>query len=160
MDIRSHHRDLSSLRQKQVPEIVVSLSLTPKGATVLSAQKGPPASSEHPHLAQGKARPCQQCSAPLAPVRSIQGTVKQTPQRKRGMEAHGLGRKQASPEEEVLGLNFIHDGPASQTHQLPSFLQLPASTSGTSCGLTWKHLNLPHSCNLVSFSFKIISGKC
>ena len=152
MDIRSHHRDLSSLRQKEVPETVMSLSLTPKGATVLSA--------EHPHLAQGKARPCQQCSAPLPPVHSIQGTIKQTPQRKRGMEAHGLGRKQASPEEEVLGLNFIHDGPASQTHPLPSFLQLPASTSGTSCGLTWKRLNLPHSCNLVSFSFKIISGKC
>ena len=152
MDIRSHHRDLSSLRQKEVPETVMSLSLTPKGATVLSA--------EHPHLAQGKARPCQQCSAPLPPVHSIQGTIKQTPQRKRGMEAHGLGRKQVSSEEEVLGLNFIHDGPASQIHPLPSFLQLPASTSGTSCGLTWKHLNLPHSCNLVSFSFKIISGKC
>ena len=152
MDIRSHHRDLSSLRQKQVPETVMSLSLTPKGATVLSA--------EHPHLAQGKARPCQQCSAPLPPVHSIQGTIKQTPQRKRGMEAHGLGRKQVSSEEEVLGLNFIHDGPASQIHPLPSFLQLPASTSGTSCGLTWKRLNLPHSCNLVSFSFKIISGKC
>ena len=152
MDIRSHHRDLSSLRQKEVPETVMSLSLTPKGATVLSA--------EHPHLAQGKARPCQQCSAPLPPVHSIQGTVKQTPQRKWGMEAHGLGRKQVSSEEEVLGLNFIHDGPASQIHPLPSFLQLPASTSGTSCGLTWKRLNLPHSCNLVSFSFKIISGKC
>ena len=152
MDIRSHHRDLSSLRQKEVPETVMSLSLTPKGATVLSA--------EHPHLAQGKARPCQQCSAPLPPVHSIQGTVKQTPQRNRGMEAHGLGRKQVSSEEEVLGLNFIHDGPASQIHPLPSFLQLPASTSGTSCGLTWKHLNLTHSCNLVSFSFKIISGKC
>ena len=152
MDIRSHHRDLSSLRQKEVPETVMSLSLTPKGATVLSA--------EHPHLAQGKARPCQQCSAPLPPVHSIQGTIKQTPQRKRGMEAHGLGRKQVSSEEEVLGLNFIHDGPASQIHPLPSFLQLPASTSGTSCGLTWKRLNLPHSCNLVSFSFKIISGKC
>ena len=50
-----------------------------------------PASSRHPHLAQGvgKARPCQQCTRPRAPARSIQGTIKQTPQRQRGMEAHG-----------------------------------------------------------------------
>ena len=103
---RSRHRTLS-------------LSLTPKGATVLSAQEGPPASSEHPRLAQGMGRAGPANKTP-ATRHSIQSTTNQTLQR-RGDGGSRLGREAGQPRGGVLGLNFLQDDPELQKQQLVLF---------------------------------------
>lgn len=107
----------------------------PKGATVLSAQKGPPSiPSEHPHLAQRKARAlASNARHPLPPVHSIQAPT-DSPE-KEGNGGSRSRRKQASPEEEVLGTELYTRWP-SVSDTSTSFLPTAARIDfvGTSCG--------------------------